>query len=316
MIQKDSKIYIAGHRGMVGAALTRLFQENGYDSLILRTHSELDLTEPVAVENFFVKEKPEYVILTAAKVGGINANQTYPADFLEVNLRIQLNVISSAYRSGVKKLCFLGSSCIYPRDCPQPIKEEYLLSGPLETSNEAYALAKIAGYKMCLYYARQYGMDTVSLMPCNLYGPNDNFNLNTSHVLPALVRKFADAADSGAEEVTVWGSGKPLREFLHVDDLARGIMMVMEKWQSPEIINIGTGRETSIAELAKNIARIAGFKGKIVWDKSKPDGTPRKVIDVSKIFRMGFKPEISLEEGLKDTLAIYRAQRDAGMIRE
>lgn len=308
-MRKDSKIYIAGHRGMVGSAVLRLLEKESYGNLIYRTHKELDLCSQNAVADFFSKEKPEYVILAAAKVGGINANSTYPADFIYQNLAIQINIIEQARIHNVKKLCFLGSSCIYPRESQQPIKEEYLLTGPLEPTNEAYAVAKIAGYKMCYYYAKQYGMNTVSLMPCNLYGKNDDFDLQTCHVLSALVRRFCDAVAEGKDEVTLWGTGTPLREFMNVDDVARAVLHIMLNHNSPDIVNVGSGTEISIAELANKIAAAAGFKGRINWDSSKPDGMKRKLMDVSRLESTGFKPVISLDEGIRMMVEEYGIRR-------
>ncbi len=306
---KDSKIYIAGHRGMVGSAVLRLLEKESFSNLIYRTHKELDLCSQSSVAEFFAKEKPEYVILAAAKVGGIHANSTCPADFIYQNLAIQINIIEQARIHNVKKLCFLGSSCIYPRESQQPIKEDYLLTGPLEPTNEAYAIAKIAGYKMCYYYAKQYGMNTVSLMPCNLYGKNDDFDLNTCHVLSALVRRFCDAVAEGKDEVTLWGTGTPLREFLNVDDVARAVLHIMLNHNSPKIVNVGSGTEISIAELAKKIASAAGFKGRINWDSSKPDGMKRKLMDVSRLESTGFKPQISLDEGIRMMVEEYGIRR-------
>ncbi|KDA53100.1 GDP-L-fucose synthase [Thermoanaerobaculum aquaticum] len=298
---KDAKIYVAGHRGLVGSALVRALQARSYRNLILLTRQQLDLTDQQAVERFFSEQRPEFVFLAAAKVGGILANSTFPADFIRNNLQVQTNVIDAAYRHGVKKLLFLGSSCIYPRLAPQPIKEEYLLTGPLETTNEAYAIAKIAGIKMCQAYRRQYGFNAISLMPTNLYGPGDNFDLTSSHVLPALIRKFHDGKVQGASEVVVWGTGKPRREFLHVDDLADAALFLMEQYDSEEIINVGSGTDISIAELAEMVANVVGFKGKIVFDHSKPDGTPRKLLDVSKLYGLGWRPKIPLEAGIAAT---------------
>ena len=311
-MNKSDKIFVAGHRGMVGAAITALLQKEGYNNLLLRGRNELDLTDAAAVREFFKDNKPDYVILAAAKVGGINANSKYRAEFLLVNTQIQNNVISESLKNNVKKLCFLGSSCIYPRLCPQPIKEEYLMTGPLEPSNEGYALAKIAGYKLCLYYAEQYGMSSISLMPCNLYGTNDDFNLETSHVFSALVKRFADAADEGKDEITLWGSGAPMREFLHADDMAAATVFLMNNYNKPEFINVGSGQEISIKDLALKIAAATGFKGKISWDTSKPDGMPRKIMDVSKLFSLGFRPKISIGEGARLLTAEYREVKKLG----
>ena len=307
-MNKNSKIYIAGHKGLVGSAITRLLQKEGYKNLILKTRQELDLLNQQAVSDFFKKEKPEYVFLAAAKVGGIMANQTYPADFIYENLVIQANIMHTAYLNKVKKLLFLGSSCIYPKLTPQPIKEEYLLSGALETSNKPYAVAKIAGIITCQSYNRQYGTNFISVMPTNLYGPNDNFDLQNSHVLPALIRKFHEAKASGQKEIILWGSGSPKREFLYVDDLAEACLFLMKNYNSSEIINIGTGEDLPIKDLAEKIKEIAGYDGKIVWDKSKLDGTPRKLLDVSKITKLGWKHKIELENGLKLTYEWFSNQ--------
>lgn len=300
---------MAGHRGLVGSALVRKLRQGGYTNLLLRTREELDLTDQKAVEEFFAREKPEYVFLAAAKVGGILANSTYPADFIRVNLQIQTNVIDAAYRYGTKKLLFLGSSCIYPKYAPQPMKEEHLLTGPLEPTNEAYAVAKIAGIKMCQAYRRQYGFNAISLMPTNLYGPGDNFDLQTSHVLPALIRKFHEAKEEGRKEVVVWGTGTPRREFLHVDDLADAALFLMKHYESEEIINVGVGEDISIRELAELIARIVGFEGEIVYDTTKPDGTPRKLLDTSRLFALGWRPKIPLEEGIRQTYRWFLEHR-------
>jgi GDP-L-fucose synthase len=300
-MQKNDKIYIAGHQGLVGSALNRALKKEGFGNLIFKTRDELDLLDGVAVHNFFQMEKPDYVFLAAAKVGGIHANDTFPADFIYENIMIEANVIHASCAYKVKKLLFLGSSCIYPRDCPQPIKEEYLLTGPLEKTNESYAIAKIAGIKMCQSYNKQYGTKFISVMPTNLYGPNDNFDLTSSHVLPALLRKFYDAKIDGAGEVTIWGTGSPMREFLHVDDLADACVCLMNTYDDSEIVNIGTGEDIAIRELASLIQGIVGFKGKIIHDTSKPDGTPRKLLDVSKLHSLGWKHTIDLEEGLRTT---------------
>ncbi|WP_117237361.1 GDP-L-fucose synthase [Thermus sediminis] len=305
-MDKGSKIYVAGHRGLVGGAILRRLRAEGYENLVLRTRQELDLTDQRAVYRFFEEERPEYVFLAAAKVGGILANATYPADFIRENLLIQTNVIDAAYRYGVKKLLFLGSSCIYPKLAPQPMKEEYLLTGPLEPTNEAYAVAKIAGIKMVQAYRRQYGFRAISLMPTNLYGPGDNFDLETSHVIPALIRKFHEAKEAGQKEVVVWGTGTPRREFLHVDDLADAAVFLMRHYEEEEIINVGVGEDISVRELASLIARVVGFEGEIVYDPTKPDGTPRKLLDVSRLFAMGWRPKVSLEEGLRQTYAWFR----------
>ncbi|PTQ51394.1 MAG: GDP-L-fucose synthetase [Brockia lithotrophica] len=308
-MDKTSKIYVAGHRGLVGSAIYRKLKAEGYTNVVVRSRSELDLTNQQQVYDFFARERPEYVFLAAAKVGGILANSTYPADFIRDNLLIQTNVIDAAYRSGVKKLLFLGSSCIYPKYAPQPIKEEYLLSGKLEPTNEPYAIAKISGIIMCQSYRRQYGFNAISLMPTNLYGPGDNFDLETSHVLAALIRKFAEAKESGAQEVVVWGTGTPRREFLHVDDLADAALFLMRNYDDGEIINVGVGEDIRISELAELIADVVGFRGRIVYDTSKPDGTPRKLLDVSKLTALGWRPKISLREGIRQTYEWYVSNR-------
>ena len=304
-MEKISKIYIAGHRGMVGSALMRKWQAEGFTNIITRTSSELDLRNQADVTAFFAAEKPDYVILAAAKVGGIVANNTYRADFLYENLMIQNNVIHQSCVNGVKKLLFLGSSCIYPKMAPQPLKEEYLLTGSLEPTNEPYAIAKIAGLKMCEAYHDQYGCNFISVMPTNLYGPNDNYDLKTSHVLPALLRKFHEAKESGAASVQLWGSGTPLREFLHADDLAAACYFLMRDYNETQPVNIGVGHDISIRDLAELIQRITGFTGTIEWDSSKPDGTPRKLMDVSRINEAGWKASISLEEGIA---RVYKEQ--------
>lgn len=302
-MEKSAKIYIAGHRGMVGSALLRNLQSKGYSNFVLRTSAELDLRNQADVQAFFESEKPEYVFLAAAKVGGIHANNVYRADFLYENLMIECNVIHAAYLNKVKKLMFLGSSCIYPKMAPQPLKEEYLLTGLLEPTNEPYAIAKIAGIKLCESYRLQYGCDFISVMPTNLYGPNDNYDLNNSHVLPALLRKFHEAKVEGKPEVVVWGSGSPKREFLHADDLAEACIYLMENYSEIGLVNIGTGEDISIKELAELIARITGFEGKIAWDSSKPDGTPRKLMDVSKLHQAGWQHKIDLESGIRSVYA-------------
>ncbi|MCA6470748.1 MAG: GDP-L-fucose synthase [Chitinophagaceae bacterium] len=295
----SDKIYVAGHRGMVGSAIVRLLEQRGYENLLTRTSSELDLRNQQAVNDFFTKEKPEYVFLAAAKVGGILANNTYRAEFIYDNLIIQSNIIEAAYRSGVKKLLFLGSSCIYPKLAPQPLKEEYLLSGYLEPTNQSYAIAKIAGIEMCDAYRAQYGCNFISAMPTNLYGPNDNYDLNGSHVVPALLRKVMTAQEQQLDSVTIWGSGTPRREFLHVDDMADACLFLMDNYNEPGQVNIGCGEDLSILELAQLIAEIVGFTGKIITDSSKPDGTPRKLMDVGKLHRMGWQHAISLPEGIE-----------------
>ena len=298
MINKFSKIYIAGHRGMVGSSILRILKKEGYNNIILKTSSELDLRNQQKVADFFEFEKPEYVFLAAAKVGGIIANNTLRAEFIHDNLVIQNNIIHQSYLNGVKKLLFLGSSCIYPKFAPQPLKEDYLLSGELEYTNEPYAIAKIAGIKMCDAYRDQYGCNFISVMPTNLYGPNDNYDLNNSHVLPALIRKIVTAKKNNSETITIWGTGNPKREFLHADDLAEACYFLMKNYDEPGLINIGTGEDISILDLAKLIKKIIGFEGEIITDISKPDGTPRKLMDVSKINSLGWKAKIGLEEGI------------------
>jgi len=307
MISRDAPIYVAGHRGLVGSAIVRRLEGTGFRNLILRTSQELDLRDQARVREFFEREKPEYVFLAAARVGGILANMTYPAHFIYNNLMIQSNVIHEAYQSGVRKLLFLGSSCIYPKFAPQPMKEEYLLTGPLEPTNESYAVAKIAGIKMCQAYNRQYGTNFICAMPTNLYGSNDNFDLETSHVIPALIRKFHEAKINGAKSVVVWGTGTPRREFLYVDDLADACLFLMENCdaQHAEIINVGTGDDITIKELAEMIKSIVGFNGEIVFDPSKPDGTPRKLLDIGRIKELGWRPKTSLGEGLRATYAYF-----------
>ena len=311
-MNKEAHVYVAGHRGLVGSAIYRALQDRGFTNLIGRSRQSLDLRDKHGVERFFVEEKPEYVFLAAARVGGIVANDSYPADFIRDNLQIQTNVIDGSWRHGVKKLCFLGSSCVYPRLSPQPIKEESLLSGPLEPTNEWYAVAKIAGIKMCQAYARQHEFNAISIMPTNLYGRDDNFDLETSHVVPALIRKFHEAKKANAGDVTVWGSGNPLREFLYVDDLADAACFLMDEYDSPEIINVGCGKDVRIAELAELIQSVVGFEGEIVFDRSKPDGTPRKLLDVSKQSSLGWRPRINLGDGLRLTYAWYLEQASSG----
>ncbi|MDH4329789.1 MAG: GDP-L-fucose synthase [Nitrospira sp.] len=306
-MEKEARTYIAGHRGMVGSALLRSLEARGYRNLLYRTSKELDLRDGRAVDQFFAETKPEYVIIAAAKVGGIMANSTLPAEFLYDNLAIQTNLIHHAYLHGVKKLLLLGSSCIYPRDCPQPIREEYLLTGPLEKTNEWYAVAKIAGIKMCQAYRRQYGCDFIAAMPTNLYGPNDNFDLTTAHVLPALIRRFHEAKQSGIAP-TLWGTGSPRREFLHVDDCAEACLVLMDKYSGEQFVNVGAGKDIPIAELATVVAEIVGYKGEILWDSTKPDGTPRKIMDSSKMLQLGWHPHISLRQGLQGTYDWYQAQ--------
>lgn len=304
-MHKNAKIYVAGHKGLVGSAILRKLESLGYTNLIYKTKSELDLTNELQTASFFSEQKPEYVFLAAAKVGGIIANRDYPAEFIYENLKIQNNVIHYSYLNKVKKLCFLGSTCIYPKLAPQPLKEEYLLTGPLEETNEAYAVAKIAGIKMCQAYNKQYGTNFISVMPTNLYGPNDNFDSTTSHVLPAFIRRFHEAKTNNAKEVVIWGTGTPRREFLYVDDLAEALIFLMENYEDSEIINIGVGEDIPIIDLAKLVARIVGYNGEIKTDTSKPDGTPRKLVDVSKITSMGWRPKTSLEEGIKLTYEWY-----------
>jgi len=302
-MNKNSKIYITGHRGLVGSAIARRLESAGYTNFVVRTHVELDLTRQDDVERFFEEEKPEIVVLAAAKVGGISANSSYPAQFIYQNLSIALNVIEAARKVGIAKLLNLGSSCIYPKLAPQPLKEEYLLTGPLEPTNEAYAIAKIAAIKLCRYYNQEYGTNFISLMPTNLYGPGDNYDLSSSHVLPALIRKFHEAKVSGGP-VVLWGDGSPLREFLHADDLADAAVFLMEHVDAAnigEIINVGTGEDLSIKDLASLVARIVGYSGDVVWDSSKPNGTPRKLLDVSRIHALGWNHRISLERGIIDT---------------
>jgi GDP-L-fucose synthase len=311
-MNKTDKIYVAGHRGMVGSAIWRRLEKEGYENLIGRTSTQLDLRNQAAVQAFFETERPDYVFLAAARVGGILANNTYRGEFLYDNLMMQSNSIDAAYRSGVKKLMFLGSSCIYPKLAPQPLREDYLLTGLLEPTNEPYAIAKIAGIKMCDAYRSQYGCNFISVMPTNLYGPNDNYDLNNSHVLPALVRKFHEAKVSGDRVVTIWGSGKPRREFLHADDLANACLFLMQGYNEPGFVNIGVGEDVEIGELALMIGRIAGYTGEIAHDLSKPDGTPRKLMDVTKLRQLGWKASIGLEEGLKQTYAEF-ARLHAGL---
>jgi GDP-L-fucose synthase len=298
-LEKESKIYVAGHRGMVGSAIVRKLTSLGYTNLLTRTSSDLDLRNQQKVADFFEVEKPEYVFLAAAKVGGIVANNTYRADFLYENLAIQNNIIHGSFLNKVKKLMFLGSSCIYPKLAPQPLKESYLLSGYLEQTNEPYAIAKIAGIKMCEAYRAQYGCNFISVMPTNLYGTNDNYDLINSHVLPAMIRKFHEAKEIGASEMTLWGTGSPMREFLHADDLAEACLFLMENYNESELVNIGTGEDVTIKNLAALVKQIIGFQGEIIWDSSKPDGTPRKLMDVSKLHGLGWHHKIALEEGIK-----------------
>ncbi|MGD9212806.1 MAG: GDP-L-fucose synthase [Desulfobacteraceae bacterium] len=309
-MNKNSKIYIAGHGGLVGSSILKELKTRGYDNILTRTHKDVDLTDQNAVKTLFKEEKPKYVFMAAAKVGGIQANDSYPADFIRNNILIQTNVIDQAFQNGVQKLLFLGSSCIYPKMAPQPIKEEYLMSGELEATNQWYAVAKIAGIKMCQAYCRQYGFNAISCMPTNLYGPNDNFDLKTSHVLPALIRKFHEAKILDKDHVEIWGSGSPMREFLHVDDLANACVFLMETYHSDEIINVGTGKDISICNLAELIADIIGYHGKIVYDSTKPDGTPKKQLDTSKINTLGWYPSITLSEGIAETYKWYKKVYD------
>lgn len=315
-MQKASKIYIAGHRGMVGSAIVRKLEAEGYHNLVLRSSSELDLRNQAAVQDFFASEKPEYVFLAAAKVGGIQANNVYRADFVYENLMIEANVIHAAYQYGVKKLLFLGSSCIYPKHAPQPLREEYLLSGLLEPTNQPYAIAKIAGIELCDAYRRQYGCNFLSAMPTNLYGPNDNYDLEKSHVLPALIRKCITAKEANASEVSIWGTGMPLREFLHVDDMADACLFLMQHvdvsaMQANELAmwNVGVGKDLSIADLAQLVANITGFTGELNFDPTKPDGTPRKLMDVSRLSNLGWNAKIGLEEGIRSVCELLKVKR-------
>jgi len=307
MIPNSDKIFVAGHRGMVGSAVMRRLKAEGFSNLVTRDHSQLDLADESAVAKIFAEERADIVIVAAAKVGGIKANNDYPVEFLLENLRIQNNVIRSAYEAGVRKLLFLGSSCIYPKFAPQPIPETALLSGPLEPTNEAYAIAKVAGIKLCQAYSREYGANFISAMPTNLYGPNDNFDLEASHVLAALMRKAHEAKERKDQKLIVWGTGKPRREFLHVDDLASACLLLLEKYDSPDIINVGCGEDISIRELAELICDVVGFEGELAWDTTKPDGTPRKLLDVTKLRALGWKPAITLREGIAQTYDWFRA---------
>lgn len=307
-MQKDSRIFVAGHRGLVGSAIVRALGAEGHTGVLTRTRTQCDLTDQAAVAALFEAERPEFVFLAAARVGGIHANDVYPAEFIRDNLVIQTNVIHAAWKAGVRKLLFLGSSCIYPKFAPQPLREEYLLSGALEPTNQWYAVAKIAGIKMCQAYRRQYGFSAISLMPTNLYGPGDNFDPESSHVLPALLGRFHAARAAGQAEVTVWGSGTPRREFLHVDDLASACLHLMREYDAEEIVNVGTGQDVSIADLAEMVAREVGYQGRIVFDPSRPDGTPRKLLDVSRLTALGWQPRIGLREGIAATYRWFREQ--------
>lgn len=304
-LKQDAKIYVAGHRGLVGGAVVRALEARGYRNQVVRTHHELDLTQQSAVVDFFERERPQAVVMAAARVGGIHANNTRPAEFIRDNLLIQDNVIDAAYRAGVSKFVFLGSSCIYPRLAPQPIKEDYLLTGALESTNEWYAIAKIAGIKMCQAYRRQYGFNAISLMPTNLYGPGDNFDLQNSHVLPALIRRFHEATLRGDASMSIWGTGTPRREFLHVDDMADAVVYLLETYDAEAIVNLGWGEDVTIAELAALVAQVSGFKGTLTFDASKPDGTPRKLLDTTRLTSLGWKPKISLEQGIEQTYAWF-----------
>lgn len=307
-MHKNEKIYVAGHRGMVGSAIVRKLEAEGYSNVLIRTHAELDLLDQAAVSAFFQKEKPAYVFLAAAKVGGIHANNTLRAEFIYQNLMMEANIVHAAWQAGVQRLLFLGSSCIYPRDCPQPIKEEYLLTGSLEPTNEPYAIAKIAGIKLCESYNRQYGTQYVSVMPTNLYGPNDNYDLSNSHVLPALIRKAHEAKMRGDKELVVWGSGKPMREFLYVDDMADACVFLMESGITEGLFNVGTGEDVTICELAETVMSVVGFNGEIVFDSSKPDGTPRKLLNVERLRQMGWQAQTSLRNGIAEAYADFLAK--------
>ena len=305
MLNKNTKIYVAGHTGMVGSAILRYLELNSFSNVVVRTHAELDLTNNAAVKNFFEVEKPELVVLAAAKVGGIKSNNTFPVEFLSQNLLIQTNVLEYSYKTGVKKFVYLGSSCMYPRECVQPIKEEYLLTGPLEPTNEAYAIAKISGLRLAQYYTREYGMQTLNVIPCGLYGTNDHYEPEKSHVITATIKKLIDAIENNQDEIIMWGSGSPLREFMHIDDFPGALFYLIETWNTAEHINIGSGEEISIKDLTKLIADLTQYKGKVVWDTSMPDGMPRKFLDTSKLRQLGYKPTITFEDGLKRTIAEY-----------
>lgn len=309
-MERQHRIHVAGHRGLVGSAIVRRLRLQGYDNLLLQTSDELDLTDQSSVEAFYANERPEFVFLAAAKVGGILANSGYPAEFIRDNLAIQTNVIHSAWKHGARKLLFLGSSCIYPRDCPQPIREEYLLTGPLEPTNEAYAIAKIAGLKMCQAYRKQYGFDAIVAMPTNLYGPGDNYHPGNSHVVAALIRRFHEARTRGDDKVVVWGTGTPLRELMHVDDLASALLLLMQRYSDASMVNVGSSQEISIANLAGLIAEISGFQGRLEFDVARPDGTPRKLLESSSLRAMGWEPTIGLEDGLRDAYTWFQDQRE------
>jgi GDP-L-fucose synthase len=311
-MNENSRIYVAGHRGLVGGAIWRELQRRGFKNLIGRTRQEVNLLDAAAVQKFFAETKPEFVFVAAAKVGGIHANSTQPGEFLFENLQIQNNLINTAHQTGARKLLFLGSSCIYPKLAPQPLKEEYLLTGELEPTNQWYAVAKIAGLKLCQAYRRQYGCDFISAMPTNMYGPNDNYDLQTSHVLPALIRKFHIAKTNSAATVSCWGTGTPLREFLYADDLASACLFLMQNYSEEQFINVGSGSEITIRELAELVKRIIGFSGEIVWDKSKPDGTPRKLMDSSRLFALGWKPQVNLETGVRLAYEDFLARQPRG----
>lgn len=304
-IDKNAKIFVAGHRGMVGSAIVRNLESKGYTNTLVKTHAELDLLNQQAVHDFLLQERPDYIFIAAAKVGGIQANNVYRAEFIYQNMMIEANLIHGAHMAGVQRLCFLGSSCIYPRDCPQPIKEEYLLTGPLEQTNEPYAIAKIAGIKLCESYNRQYNRQYISAMPTNLYGPNDNYDLNNCHVLPALIRKAHEAKQSNEPTLTVWGTGTPRREFLYVDDLAEACVFLMESGYDGPLLNVGTGEDVTIKELTETVKQVVGFGGELVFDTSKPDGTPRKLLDVSKIKALGWAPKVKLNQGISAALTDF-----------
>lgn len=310
----DDRIYVAGHRGLAGSAIMRALTRRGFSNLVTRTHAELDLRDQAATARFFAAERPDYVFLAAAKVGGIKANITAPADFLEDNLRIQCNAIGEAAKHGVKRFIYLGSSCIYPRECPQPMREEHLLTGPLEPTNEGYALAKIAGLRLVQYYHEQHGLDGLCPMPCNLYGPGDHFDLERSHVMSALVKRFVDARDSGAPSVTLWGAGTSRREFLHSDDLAEALFVLLEKWNRVDIINVGSGVDHSIKQLAEMTTKLVGYQGGIEWDLTKPNGMPRKCLDVSKLQPLGFRPRVPLEDGIAQLIREYESLKHVGSV--